>query len=176
MPRPPKAATPNDHVGPVRILPGPVEVVHLKFDRVERNAETKLTDEIQVTFGVGARRLDRDEVVVQLEVAVEKAGEATIAVTARSLLRIEVLQEAPLDLDVELARIASQVGPVVIYPYLREVVADLSRRGGITPITLPVYQIGKMFTFDPENLALPENTGAKVQEKKAKPQQRAKKK
>lgn len=57
-----------------------------------------------------------------------------------------------LDLDSELALIAGALGPVVVFPYTRELVADLTRRAGRTPTTLPVLNMGRAFKVDPESL------------------------
>lgn len=174
MPGPRDTSKPADQVGSFRILPGPVEIVRLEFKHIESGADEKPAGEIEVTFGTGAARVSQNEIVVQLEATVHKAREAHVVGAARCRLRIELTEGVKVDYDAEVARIAGQVAPVVIFPYLREVIADISRRGGLAPITLPVYQIGRMFTFDRESLVWQPPDTEESEEREPKPKQKSK--
>lgn len=149
----PKGVDPS--VGDVTIAPGPVEIFSASFTRADQPTSSEpYTTPIDVRFDLAADRRDETTVVVQLQVQVENPTVMTAEVTARCAIQVQPVEGVEVDVDAEMAKVAGSVGPVVIYPYVRELIADMSRRGGLTPLTLPVYQMGRFFTFEPQDLRL----------------------
>lgn len=64
----------------------------------------------------------------------------------------------------KLSEVAVRVGPVVVYPYLRETLSTLSTRAGMAPIVLPVMNVGAV--FDPADLGSEDGAAAPVSAKK----------
>lgn len=167
-------------VGPVRINPGNVELTSLQFERQrgggaggEAEAESA---EAEVSFEFKARRIAADAVLVGLAVDVKAPNVAAVSAAAQTVLTVSVTEGADVNLETELAQIAARIGPVVIYPYLREVVADATRRAGLEPLTLPVYQVGNFFKVKPEDLRLPQAKPAAKRSSKAKKPVKSKRK
>lgn len=146
-------------VGNRLIDPGNVELVSLHFDRLfgakaGRDADDGDPD-ANITFELRTGRAAPDAVFVVLSVNVQAEPVATIKMEARTKLTVTTVDESKPVTTEELAQIAARMGPVVIYPYLRELVADVTRRAGLEPLTLPIYQIGSFFEVDPKSLELP---------------------
>lgn len=150
----PKGVDPS--VGSVTITPGPVEISAVSFARADQPTSSPGPDtaSIDVRFDLAAVRQGATTVVVQLQVHVESPTVMTAEVVANCAIQVEPVAGADVDLDVEIAKVAGSVGPVVIYPYARELIADMTRRAGLTPLTLPVYQMGRFFTFEPKDMRL----------------------
>lgn len=160
-------------VGAAQIDPGTVELINLNFNRLQGDdvPSANINDKADITFELLVRRKSRAEVTVILGIKVVASNLATIDVKAGTHITVEFADEEDLDVERELANIAGQVGPMIIYPYLREAVADVTRRAGLAPLTLPIYQIGTFFKVDPADLQLAESP---AEDKK--PTKRAKKK
>lgn len=153
--------------GPISISPQSVEIDEITFKLKEPDGSNAMADTDEVSFSMGAHRASATELAVRLQVAVNLRTGTQIQVAARSVLRTKVAEGAAVDLDVEMARIAGQMGPVVLYPYLRELVADITRRAGLKPTTLPIYQVGRMFTFEPDDLRFRQPTDTEAPKPKA---------
>lgn len=160
--KPPEAE--QGRVGNIHIDPGTVEIVKLHFDDLRgRSAQAPAaemgtpdsSEEPTLRFDFSAGRIAEDAIVVALQLLIEAPETASLIVAAKTRITVTIPEDAALDVDDELAKIASQMGPVIIYPYLREVIADVTRRAGMSPLTLPIYQIGTFFKVDPKSLALP---------------------
>lgn len=144
---------PTPDIGRLRIFPGPVELLHLIYRRPEAIDEDPVTAKAP-EFTFDATRVGPNEVGVLLGVDIVDPDSGQASVYAVCSIKVEVAEGEEVDLDSELAKIATQIGPVVIFPYLRETIADASRRAGLPPITLPVYQVGRMFKVKPENMKI----------------------
>lgn len=144
-------------VGNVTIYPGDVHLVKLEFARSsearagEAN-DTEVPGKVRLDYGV--RRTSSNAVMVRLGVHVDATTLAKISVTAQCEITVNPIEDAEVHLEDAMARIAAQIGPVVIYPYLREIVADVTRRAGLPTVTLPIYQIGTFFKVEPKDIEL----------------------
>jgi preprotein translocase subunit SecB len=101
-------------------------------------------------FGLTARRLNRGELGVELELKVTVPEVFESAVSYRMQFSFD-----PDEIDeMETCRaIAARVAPIVSYPYIREVLSSLAMRAGSpVPFTLPVLNVGAM--FDPESIEI----------------------
>lgn len=140
------------------IDPGNVELVGLEFQRLDLPAPAASApdDPVNVEFEFSAARAGPNHLAVALKVSVHATGVLQVAAQAATVLTVEHPEEPQETVDAEYAQIAAQIGPVIIYPYIRELIADLSRRTGKPPLTLPIYQIGSLFEVDPEQIRLRE--------------------
>lgn len=181
--QPPEAE--QGRVGNIHIDPGVVEIVKLHFDDLRgrtaqaRTAEQGTPDspaEPTLRFDYSTGRVAKDAIVAALQLVIEAPETASLTVAAKTRITVTISEDAALDVDVELAKIASQMGPVIIYPYLREVIADVTRRAGMPPLTLPIYQIGTFFKIDPKSLALSASPRQKMKSAKKAPATASRKK
>lgn len=165
-------------VGSVTIHPGDVNLVKLEFARAEATTNTSAAQEIdwKVRFDFAVRRASENTIVVRLAVLIDAPGLAKANVMAQTEIAVTPVEGSQVHLEREMAGVAAQIGPVVIYPYLREIVADVTRRAGLSPITLPIYQIGTFFKVEPKDVELvhrartleePTDTSVKKPRKKA---------
>lgn len=145
-------------VGGWSIDPGNVELIDLNFNRLDftKDASEDDSNPVDVQFEFSAVRVSEGKVAVALEVKVRAPATIEISVLAGTVLTVEHPDEPANVIDAELAKIAAQVGPVIIYPYARELVADLTRRSGKGTLTLPIYQVGSLFEVNPEEIRLPD--------------------
>ncbi len=141
-------------VGAWKIDPGTVELIDLSFKRLDIVLDKKDVGEAGVAFDFNALRPAPDQVAVMLSLEVVEPDVAVIQVQAGTILTVTFPEIPPENTEEALADMAAQIGPVVIYPYLRELVADLTRRAGFKALTLPIYQIGSYFSIDPVTLKL----------------------
>lgn len=149
-PRSPQAGV----VGDRQIDVSNIEVISLHFDRLEGSDAPELVGKetpSDVTFHFQAAR-KKNQVRVTLTVEVAAKPIASIKASARTTLTVKTINGSSEVGQEELAEIAARMGPVAIYPYLREVVADTTRRAGLEPLTLPIYQIGTFFQAASEDL------------------------
>lgn len=51
-------------------------------------------------------------------------------------------------------RFAAHLAPVILYPYVREFISDITNRGRGASLTLPVLYVGR--GLDPDTLELPQ--------------------
>lgn len=153
------------NLGRVKIFPRAVQVWRAEFRRLE--AEGKGSYRSDANFTIGVKRVSETVIHVELTALSVDDPQAEFAVTARVEIEVQTELEGR-ELDKELAAIASRVGPVIVFPYIRELIADLSRRSGIVPITLPVINIGAMFDVPVEALKLQDPTVAAKRVRKAK--------
>lgn len=94
-----------------------------------------------------------DTVAVELVVESGESDGADFSISCRVAITVEPTSDDELDHDAVLRGVAARIGPVVVYPYIREFLSTLSQRSGMQPIVLPVMNIGLM--FDPESVELP---------------------
>ncbi len=159
----PNGADPRD-LGGFHLQVGPVELVKLQFERRDGNGEEDPSvGDVFGDINFTMRAWRASENTLGLELTAEAAEQATHAfhITGRTVLQVSVIDpvNSPVDLDHVFPGVGGQIGPVIIYPYIREAVADLSRRAGITPITLPVLNMGSMFEIPAETVAWKPATG-----------------
>lgn len=142
-------------VGTRKIDVESIDLVELHFERPETKIPAeKLEGEgpVGVNFHFTAGRAAPNRIVVALTIDVQAPPVLTVRATARTALTVVTLDNSSPIETTELAEIASRMGPVAIYPYLREIVADVTRRSGLEPLTLPIYQIGTFFSLNPDEL------------------------
>lgn len=140
-------------VGGWRIDPGEVQLIELTLRRLDIPPESEANAEREVNFELTAIRATIDKIGVVLGLKVLEPGLADITVRAGTILTVTLPDETQ-DREQQLADIAAQMGPIIIYPYLRELVADLTRRTGTRALTLPIYQIGTFFKLGPKDIKL----------------------
>lgn len=180
MPSPASKPTPGEVQG-WSIDPGTVELVGLKFNRIDLlEGVSEAPDEpVNIDFEFSANRVGSNHLAVVLEVKVYAPGTLEVNVQAGTVLTVEHPEEPAEVVDEEYAKIAAQIGPVILYPYVRELIADLSRRTGKGTLTLPIYQVGTIFEVRPEEVRLreepaPEKPAKKSVSKAKKPAKRTK--
>lgn len=132
------------------VSPSDVQIVEVSFRRHPASKSKKAAKPADVNFALGVLRSGPMSIGVRLSAEFDNPGEAALKVTALTELTLEAEDLTESEADQQLAAIASQLGPVVLYPYIREYVADLTRRSGIKPVTLPILQIGRMFNLPVE--------------------------
>lgn len=153
MPSPASKATPGQ-VGNWSIDPGTVELMGLEFMRLDLQADNvgSPEDPVGIEMQFSTARASSNQVAVALEVRAQAPTTVEVAVKAGTILTIDHADEPPSELDEEFAKIAAQMGPVILYPYIRELIADLTRRSGKGTITLPIYQVGTLFQVNPDEI------------------------
>lgn len=157
MPAPASKPEPGT-VGDWKIDPGTVELIDVTFTRRDFTGEPErdATTAIDVNFEFNAVRATLNKVGVVLTVKIHEPALANIEIQAGTVLTFKFPEDSAEDIDRQLADIAAQMGPVIIYPYIRELVADLTRRAGLKTLTLPIYQIGTFFKIEPKDLERPD--------------------
>lgn len=128
-----------------------LRLVHIKRgDEVQQEGHEP---PFHLTLGVS--RLAAGRIVVDLTLKSEDSGMLEFEIGYR--LAIEVVpdqdQKESFEYDRVLRDIAARIGPVVLYPYLRETLSSFSLKAGLTPLVLPVMNVGTL--FDPETIELP---------------------
>lgn len=136
------------------VLPSAVEIIETTFKRGRTPTDTDADERVNVQFDFAVKRLGPNAVGVRLTARTSAATGLSLEVTAQTALNLVVPRGEELDVDAHLAQIAGQLGPVVIYPYLREFIADVTRRAGLEPLTLPIVQVGRLFTVEPDEIQL----------------------
>lgn len=128
------------------------EIWRLNF---ERHDEFEGGTDAKFRLDLLVYRPAEDRVLVELVAESDEASTATFNVSYRTTLTVqpEPGKAGELDYDEVLKNIASQIGPVVVYPYIRETISSVSAKSGLKPIVLPVMNVGAM--FDPASLVLP---------------------
>lgn len=167
MPAPRKVkGKPTGLLGNLEVLPGAVELVSLAFSRAPQQKSDG--GETQSRFGLIAERVGPLAVRIEMQNDTHLFDGGSVSVAMETVLTIAPTKEAPhFDVDAELAKIAGALGPLVIFPYIREQIADLTRRSGRDPVTLPVLNMGGAFAIEAEALRWEEPEPTKAAKKPA---------
>lgn len=131
------------------------ETWRCNFERkAGKKAPAAPDDEREDTFklSLGLNRLEDAEVLIEL-VAEGDIATSEFLVATRVAMRLNVKDGADVDVEAELAEASRRIGPVVLYPYVRETVTELFRRAGLAPLVLPVMNVGSI--FGEEDVPLP---------------------
>lgn len=165
---PRKPTSDPTHVGDVKINVTAPELLRVMFERpAPGDAESDPADqqEVQFRLGFGAARIADDAVSIELSAESREGMAVKFEVAFRTTLSILPTQEgSSLDWAATLSEVAVRVGPVVVFPYLRETLSALSTRAGMAPIVLPVMNVGAV--FDPPDFGNGDSAEASVSAKK----------
>jgi len=125
----------------------------LEFSRKEGISPNEETVDASLEFSLGLNRPSRESVGVQLSVEVDNVPGVQMKVAYRIVATLQVPDDGPADLDQFLKLAAVHVAPTILYPFLREAVASIAMRSGISGLVLPVVNFRQV--FKPEEFTLP---------------------
>lgn len=138
-------------------------LVHARFlDKVRPyKAVPVLPDELAVDMSVSFARGSLRELTVALGVTVPLNTPYVVeAMYAAAFVLSDDIAEA--DVEEHWKQTATRLAPLVLYPFLREVVSDLTRRSKAEPITLPILSF-RAFEETPVEIPPPPGTGSSDQ-------------
>ncbi len=151
MPRRSGLTDPID-LGDFRLMISDPELLRITF---ERNLESEVqsnqgepadTSDVEFRLGFGAARTGDNAVTIELSVTTADGSPISFDITYRLTLTVEpIADDKPIGLEKVLPEVAARVGPVVMYPYIRETLASLSAKAGRKPFVLPVMNVGAIF-------------------------------
>jgi preprotein translocase subunit SecB len=129
------------------------EIRRALFERIADQVEGEAEYEYRLDLSVN--RSGRNRVVVELTAESHDSNAVEFRVTCRLGMEVHPVEEADQDFDYDtvLRDVSVRIGPVVAYPYIRELISNLSQRSGIDPVVLPVMNMGAV--FDPASMVLP---------------------
>lgn len=166
---PRKPASDPTHIGDVKINVTAPELLRVVFERLapgDLESDPADQQEVQFRLGFEATRIADDAVSVELSAESREGMAVKFEVAFKATLSVVPSQEgSSLDMAAKLSEVAVRVGPVVVYPYLRETLSTLSTRAGMAPIVLPVMNVGAV--FDPPDLGSEDGAETPVSAKKS---------
>ena len=116
-----------------------VHLVHARYLDTEepRHEPRTLSEEVPIGLQMAFDRPASDELTIALTVRIEVERPYRIEVTyAGHFVMSAEVEEA--NRDVTWRRTATELAPIVLYPYIRELVTSLTRRGRAEPFVLPI--------------------------------------
>ena len=139
-------------------LRGPVELaglvlLQLHFEKLARDtsADTSPSSPLNLTLAVAEVSASRAVIDVTFALRVEKAFDVTVA--HRVVFRLPADRPQPDNIEDHWRQVAARLAPVVVYPYVREVVSSVTAKAGMAAATLPVLNVGA--ALDPATLNMP---------------------
>lgn len=108
---------------------------------------------VPVRYGLGTVRVSERQFGVDFSLEFDDWKWADLHVTYRAVFEIpdDVAKERVTE---TMRRAAAAIGPIVLYPYVRQEIDGLLSRAHFKMQPLPVLNVGGM--FDPEKLVVPE--------------------
>ncbi|MCZ8203391.1 protein-export chaperone SecB [Gemmatimonas sp.] len=130
----------------------PPELWQLSFTRHELS-EAFSTEFPPLLFGLGLNRITSHSLGVELSIEIKDFKPLTLRASYRAVFELEDSVD-PNDTDQQLRFVAAQVGPSILYPFIRETVVSTVVKAGLPPLLPPVVNFRSV--FDPNQIALPE--------------------
>lgn len=130
------------------------ELNHLRFRKKEAG-EPDEGEPVPVRYGLGVMRFSEREFAVDFSIEFEDWRWAEVYVSYRALFKVleDVAEERLTD---TMRRAAAALGPIVLYPYIRQEVDGMLSRGSISMDPLPVLNVGSMFDYEKVELQQPQ--------------------
>jgi preprotein translocase subunit SecB len=134
---------------------------HVHFlDRTQGEEPQSPTAGTAVQVSLGLTRLSASRMIVALSAA--NAEDAPYQVSVTYAAEYEALKELPEEeLDRVWRHLAVQIAPGVLYPYLRELITNLTSRSAAYTLNLPLIPLP--LGIQEEDLQLPEITGDRAE-------------
>lgn len=118
---------------------------------------------IEINFAVSAVRLEGDQLGVEFGAIINREGLVHLTIDYRLIFRVRP-DEAESEDDL-FRKVASRIAPIVAYPYIRETASSLFVKAGGPHLTLPVLNVGGMFSPDQIEIgSLPQEPGGALPE------------
>jgi preprotein translocase subunit SecB len=133
-----------------RIAVGPPRLVTLEF-RAEPH-ESEPESSFQMHLHAERTAEDTVKAVMKLEVSTEDDSVAILVQYAVPVRVIPSDVSEDFNYELHLKDVVARVGPVVLYPYIRETVSSLTQKALLPPVILPVLNMGVIFDVDEVNL------------------------
>lgn len=125
----------------------------LRFERLDHDGVEDTDATLDTSFGIGVGRPGADLLNVELTVSFEKPGAARVEMAyVAQFKRTRDLPRGKSDEEFW-QTVASQVGPVVLYPFIRETATSLTTKAGLGPLLLPIVNFKAL--FEPKEIAIP---------------------
>lgn len=127
-----------------------VALVTCVLERIQILSGETQDDALDITFKLGLGRPSGNELVVQMTFRFERLHGLRLELT----YGVHFRRTAPVeDEDRYWRDVATQVAPVVLYPYVRETVTALTSRAAVPPVILPIVNFKTL--IDPASLDIP---------------------
>ena len=150
----PRDAEPDlTDVGGIRIRASHPQLRQVQFE-VLPTADPESADNA-MSLGLGVDRLGQWAVGIELTAQSEDDSPVVFSIAYRVVLTVEPVGNSgpDIDSDTTLKEVSARLGPVILYPYVRETLSSLSVKAGRKPLVLPVINAG--MAFDPGEVELP---------------------
>lgn len=158
----------------VKII-GKPELWRLDFTLKDMPIESATPAEGSVKINLRLYRLSRERLGVELSAQVEDIPSLHVNATYRAMFELEQPPESDREVENAVRNIGVQLGPRVLYPFVREVISDVTLRAGLSPFILPIVNLDEL--LKPEAIQVPSFPAErKSVERGAKPTRKAKKK
>jgi preprotein translocase subunit SecB len=142
-----------------------VYLVHCHFidrDSPESDPSPVVMDEVPFSIKFAFVRPSLRKLVMAMICQIETEKPYALEVMYAGAFLME--ESFPIDsIETTWKSFAAEVAPVILYPYVREFVSDLTTRGRAASLTLPVLYVG--LGLDPDTLILPQPEEYPVKQK-----------
>lgn len=128
------------------------ELWQLSFTRHELS-EAFSTEFPPLLFGLGLNRISSHSLGVELSVEIKDFKPLALRASYRAVFELAESVDTN-EIDQQLRFIAAQVGPSILYPFIRETVVSTVVKAGLPPLLPPVVNFRSV--FDPDQIALPD--------------------
>jgi preprotein translocase subunit SecB len=101
---------------------------------------------LEINFAVSAVRFDEGQLGVEFGAIIHREDVVRLTIDYRLVFRVHAAETESE--DTLFREVASRIAPIVAYPYIRETVSSLFTKAGGPHLTLPVLNVGGMFSPD----------------------------
>lgn len=140
-------------LGNFRVQVDEVFLVHARFLDTESTGEARtpvpVNTPVSLTLAFHRHALNRLTIALAVEAEFSKPYRIEVIYAGTFRLTDEV---PPDEIEESWKRCAAQVAPIVLYPFVREIMANLSSRGRSEPLVLPILAFQGL---DPETIKIP---------------------